>query len=518
VRAFFLNVTHLFTDWFNVWYTTLISILLQDMNLKEELINILEGEVTDEEKVLLEYSRDASLFEVKPRIVVYPKDTKDIQALVRFAAAHREENISLVCRSGGTDMTGGPLGESVIVDMVRHFNKIKEVGNGYAVVQPGVWYRDFEEKTLEHNLIMPSYPASKEICTVGGMVANNAGGEKTLRYGKTADYVEELKVVLADGNEYVIKPLSEKELQEKVLAGGFEGELYQNLELLIVQHQGLLAKAKPSVSKNSAGYALWNIQNGATFDLTQLFVGSQGTLGIITEIRLRLVPVKKYSTLLVLFLDDVNSLGKLVPKVLEFKPESFELYDDHTLRFALKHIPDFVKLLKGNVIQLGFRFLPEFFMFLKRGLRLPKMVLLAEFTGDTKEEAKKLANEARDGLKDFALEMRVTKDEKESKKYLTIRRESFTLLRNYARGKRTAPFIDDLIVQPEKLPEFLPELETILAKYPQLTYTTVGHIGSGNLHIIPLVDLRDPVIREIIPKLMKEVHELVFRYGGVYDC
>tara|TARA_Y100000310_G_C20688913_1_gene820928 strand:+ start:80 stop:1723 length:1644 start_codon:yes stop_codon:yes gene_type:complete len=484
------------------------------MNLKEELKAILKGEVEDSPDVLLQYSRDASLFEVKPRVVVFPRDTDDVKALVRFVKEHPEEKLSLTCRSGGTDITGGPLTESIVVDMQRHFNHILEIGKNTAKVQPGVWYRDFEKETTKRNLLLPCYPASKNLCTLGGMVGNNAGGEKTLRYGKTEDYVTELKVVLADGEEYTIQPLSFQELQEKMRLEGFERGFYHKIFTLVQEHKSLLDSAKPKVSKNSAGYYLWNVWDGTIFDLTKLFVGSQGTLGIITEITFKLVTPKKHSTLLVLFLYNFKPLAELTNRLLKHKPESLESYDDHTLKFAISHIPDFIKLLKGNIITLAFQFLPEFLMFLKGGLKLPKLVVLAEFTGNSEQEIYQKAQAAQKDCSEFKLQMRIARSDKEELKYLTVRRQSFNLLRHHVKGKRTAPFIDDLIVPPKTLPEFLPKLQYILAKYPNLVYTIAGHVGDGNFHIIPLMNLKKEENRTLIPSLMEQVHKLVFSYGG----
>ena len=484
------------------------------MELKEELQAILRGGVEDSPDILEEYSKDASLFEVKPRLIVFPKDTKDVKALVKFVREHKEENLSLTCRSGGTDMTGGPLTQSIVVDMARYFNNIFEIKENKAKVQPGVWYRDFEKEAEKQNLLLPSYPASKDICTLGGMVANNSGGEKTLRYGKTEDYVMELKVVLQDGEEYVIKPLLFQELQAKMQLGGFEGEFYQKLFALVQENKSLLLQAKPKVSKNSSGYYLWNIWDEKTFDVTKLFVGSQGTLGIITEITFRLVVPKKHSTLLVLFLYNFAPLAKLTNTLLKHAPESLESYDDHTLRFAMSHILDFVKLLKGNIITLAFQFIPEFLMFFKGGLKLPKLVILAEFTGDSEEEIYRKAEAAKKDLIGFKAQMRITKSDKEELKYMTVRRQSFNLLRHHVKGKRTAPFIDDIIVPPETLGEFLPKLQYILSKYKKIVYTIVGHVGDGNFHIIPLMNLKREENRALIPSLMEQVHKLVFSYKG----
>lgn len=484
------------------------------MELKKELQGIVKGGVEDSLEILKEYSRDASLFELKPKLVVFPKDTEDVKALVRFVNAHPAENLSLTCRSGGTDMTGGPLTQSIVVDMQRHFTKVLEVGEDWAKVQPGAWYRDFEKEVAKRGLLLPSYPASKDICTMGGMVANNSGGEKTLHYGKTEDYVKELKVVLADGQEYVVSPLSASELEEKIRRQDFEGNLYERIFELVKENQDTLFKAKPKVSKNSSGYYLWNVWDGSTFDLTKLLVGSQGTLGIVTEITFRLISSKKHSTLLVVFLYDFAPLAQLTQKLLEREPESLEAYDDHTLSFALSHLPDFIKLLKGNIITLAFQFIPEFVMFLKGGLKLPKLVVLAEFTGDSEEEVYEKARAAQKDLAAWKAQTRVARSEAEELKYLTVRRQSFNLLRHHVKGKRTAPFIDDVIVPPLSLAEFLPKLQGILAEYPKLIYTVAGHVGDGNFHVIPLMDLEKEENRKIIPELMKKVHGLVFSFGG----
>src|SRR3989344_4918053 len=182
-----------------------------------EIKNLVGGEVLTNELDLTKYSHDASIFEVVPSVAVKPKNVDDLKKLVKFVAENKAANpeLSLTARSGGTDMTGGPLNESIIFGFAN-FNKIIEVNEqGYTITEPGVYYRDFEKATLAKGWLLPSYPASKEICTIGGMIANNSGGEKSLKYGKTDNYVEELDVVLADGGEYTIKSLSPQELEQK---------------------------------------------------------------------------------------------------------------------------------------------------------------------------------------------------------------------------------------------------------------------------------------------------------------
>lgn len=473
------------------------------------------GDVLADEATLKLYSHDASLFEVSPRLVVFPKVSKDIQNLVHSVTRlnSQGEHLSLTARAGGTDMSGGPLSESVVVEFDRYLNHLKEIGEDFAVTEPGVYYRDFEKETLKHNLLLPSFPASREICTVGGMVANNSGGEKTLTYGKTEDYLEEVKMILSDGEEHSFQKLNLGELEAVKNKNGFEGQIYRRLFDLINNNYDLLQSAKPKVSKNSAGYYLWNVydKEKGTFDLTKLLVGSQGTLGIITEFKVRLVTPKPHSQLLVIFLKDLKLLAKVVNHVLKFRPESFESYDDHTLKVAVKLFPELAAKLKGNILSLGLEFLPEFFMLLSGGV--PKLVLLAEFTGDSIEEAKAKAREAQLSLKEFNLPTRLVVSKREAQKYWVIRRESFNLLRKHVRGMRTAPFIDDIIVRPEELPEFLPELYGILNQYPIL-YTIAGHAGDGNFHIIPLMNMSDPKSLRIIKELGPRVYRLIFKYHG----
>ncbi len=485
------------------------------MDIRDRLRSVVRGEVEDDEKTLAVYSRDASLFEIKPQIVVFPKDSDDLGALVKFVSEEKKDNpkISLTARSGGTDMTGGPLGESIIVDFTKHFNGPVEVEAGspaVALAEAGVFYRDFEKETLKHNLILPPFPASREICTLGGMAANNAGGEKTLAYGKTNHYVKGLKVILSDGNEYVLKPLRQYELEAKLKLDNFEGEVYRRTHEIVDKNYDLLQRARPKVHKNSAGYALWDVWDREIFDLTQLFVGSQGTLGLITKIKFELIRPKPYSRMLVMFLRDTSPLAKLVNQVLQHKPETFESYDDHTLKLAIRFLPQFARLLKGNLFTIARRFLPEIKMMLTGGV--PKLVLTAEFTGDSDEEAALKANRARETVRKFGLKTRIGAGI-EIEKYHLIRRESFNLLRHKIKNKQTAPFIDDIIVPPGSLPEFLPELEEVMGKY-DLVYTIAGHIGEGNFHIIPLMNLSRTDAKKVIRELTRDVYRLVFKYGG----
>lgn len=487
-----------------------------DKNLVEELKKSIKGEVDVSEETLNTYSHDASLFEVKPQVVVYPKDDEDVQGLVKFVAKNKKAypNLSLTGRSAGTDMGGGSINDSIIVAFDKYFNHTPQIHGNLATTEPGVFYRDFEVETLKHNLIFPSYPASREICAMGGIVNNNSGGEKSLQYGKTEKYVKRIKVVLRDGNRYEIKPLTEKELREKMELKTLEGEIYTKMYELISKNYDEIAKAKPSVSKNSAGYYLWNVydKKEGIFDLTKLWVGAQGTLGLLLEADIQLVPVHKHREMEILFLHDMSHLGQIIDAVMSLKPESFESYDDNTLKLALRYFPEFArKLGMRGLIQAGLAFLPAFLQMFTG--RLPKLILQIDFTGDDPDELKQKINLLREKLKPFHPKTRIAVEDQE-RKYWLVRRESFNLLRNKIRDKHTAPFIDDFVINPKDIAEVIPQVTAILKRHPEFIFTVAGHVGDGNFHIIPLVDIANPRARAAIPEISKEVYGIINKYHG----
>lgn len=475
-----------------------------------------KGDIDTTESTLKAYSRDASLFEIKPQVVVFPKDSEDIKTLVKWVNQNKEKypTLSITPRSAGTDMSGGPLNESVIVDFTRYMNKIISVNENFSVVEPGCYFRNFDTETKKLSRIMPAYTASREICAVGGMLGNNAGGEKSIKYGKVENYIKELKIILSDGEEYTVKPLTLSELEQKSRPDNFEGNLYKKVFGMLSANYDEIKKAKPGVSKNSSGYYLWNIydKEKETFDLCQLIVGSQGTLGVVTEITFKLVPTENFSNVLAIFLPSLEHVSDLVNEILPFKPESLETYDDKSMILAVRFFFDFIRQLGfWKALKLGLQFLPETKMILTNGL--PKLILMVEFTGESEEKVNENLKKVYKQIEKFGFDMHIAKNQNEAEKYWKIRHESFNLLRKHVHHKRTAPFIDDIIVKPEYLPEFLPKIKSLLDEY-ELDYTVQGHLGNGNFHLIPLIDLDSPYSGDMILELSKKVYDLVKEYKG----
>ncbi|MFZ1302172.1 MAG: FAD-binding oxidoreductase [Candidatus Microsaccharimonas sp.] len=489
--------------------------------LKEKLQKTsFSGELDDSAEAKEFYSHDASMFEIVPELVASPKTAEDVATIVKFVADNKKDNpdLSVTARSAGTDMSGAAINDSIIVDFNKHLNQLISMDANQAVVQPGMFFRDFDSETIKFDALLPSYPASRDLCSVGGMVNNNSGGEKSLEFGKTDKYVPELKFVFADGIERVVKPLTKTQLIAKMGQDDFEGRVYKDLFELIEANYDVIKAAQPHVSKDSTGYHLWNVWDRETgiFDLTQAIIGAQGTLGFVTEATFKLVPRPKHSGLLVLFLRDIDDLGELIETVVSHKPASFEGFDDATLMLSIKFMPSFLKFL-GPVkfIHLLFSLIPDGLQFLKG---IPKLVLMIEFTGDTEIEVRQKVHALHTELKPFKARYEINGFEEDptegaSEKFWIMRRRSFQLLRSKVKDKHTAPFIDDFVVNPEHLPEFFPKMRAIIKKY-KLLATIAGHMGDGNFHIIPLMKLEDPNDRAKLEPAMKEVNNLVLSYKG----
>lgn len=519
--------------------------------IKNELGQILAGDISIDIKELTERSIDWSLFKIMPDMIVYPKHPSDIQKLVSYVNdwnSNHKEKLTITARAAGSGMSGGSLNHSIILDVTRYLNHFKEIipgdfGSqthrenfsfpiiGKATAEPGMMYIPFEEKTLAQGMIMPTFPASRKLCALGGMVANNGAGEKSLKYGQNKDFVQELKVILADGNEYTLKPLSYPELQSLIAENNYLSKIAAEVYSIIKDNWNLIQSKKPTTTKNSAGYLIWEIisadsitafeSGSGFFDLTKCFVGAQGTTGIISEITYKLVPVEDKEEMIVMFVNDIHQLPTIVKVLNEHDVDTIELYDDHTFSIGIKFFKDFLKD-KGFIggLRYAMRFLPEFWMSLTGGV--PKFIILAE-SADKDAEVLRVEVERElydikkiSGLKSFVVRGPA------AQKYWDFRHDSFKLLtehskksRNAGAGTRTAPFIDDIAVNPEHLPEYIPRLVEILDEYKQeFVYTIAGHLGDGNFHIIPLVDMNKQENKKKILEISERVYTLALEYGG----
>ena len=445
-------------------------------------------------------STDASIFKVIPVAVATPTDVEDMKTLVLNTSqlANGGLPISITARAAGTCMSGGSLTEGVAVDMKPGFSWIADldVKEKSVWVGSGTYHRDVEAALTPHKLLFAPYTSSKDLCVIGGMVGNNASGEKSIRYGATIDNVMAIKMICSDGNEYEFGSIDAKTFQEKIKQDNLEGHIYRELDKLIESNWDILQKARPKVRKNAAGYQLWRIVNKDQddFNVAKLIVGSQGTLGIVTAVKLRLIDKYDHRRMLIIPINDLSQLALAVQTVLSHSPEGLETYDSNTYELAKKYMPDQAKLAASAQGQ--------------------HLVLMAQFVEHTKDQSDHYAEVCQKALERKKFKVHYVTKDTEAEAHWQIRRASFKLLKDHPFGdKRAVPFIEDTIVGTDHYGEFLAALEAILADY-KMTYTYAGHIGDGSIRLIPLVDLEAPDAADQVFELARRTYDLVFAFGG----
>jgi len=463
--------------------------------LQEHLL----GEVMTSVDARRYFATDTSIFTLAPSLVVYPRNENDVRKTARFTwqLAERGRVIPITARGSGTDQSGAALGSGIMLVFPAHMNRIVELDpkSGIVVVEPGLNYGRLQQTLHTHERFLPPYPASYEYSTLGGAVANNASGEKTLKYGTTRGYVKALRVVLANGEVIETMRLGKRELNKKLGLSTFEGEIYRAMDALLDENREQLSKMELATTKNAAGYFLNDIKRqDGSFDLTPLFVGSQGTLGIITEITME---TELYNPTRDLFMAEFDSLEKAEQAVLALRD--------------MPTMPSAIELVDGQLLELVDRINPNQ---LKGTVTKPfaKAVLLVEFD-DVDRQRKKLVKKADKILHEHAATVRHEIDPAVQDELWKIRHAAASVVGHSEGHLKAIPVIEDGIVPPEKLAEFMNGIYTLFAAN-QLQVAIWGHAGDGNLHLQPFLDLSQVGDRQKAFRLLDEYTKLTLSLGG----
>ncbi len=448
------------------------------------------GEVSLDIPTRTTYATDASAFFIQPQAVYFPKNVSDVQTLVQkcYAEIKSGSPTSLTVRAGGTCMSGGPLNTGWIIDMTRHMKQVSIDPKALtATVEMGAYFRDIEEKAAKHNLMFAPYPSSRLICGIGGMIGNNASGEKSLRSGATSDNVLELEVVFADGTVERIRPKNIKEAtsaRERALLS------------IIEPHSAHMREVTGYVKKSASGYRFEKVVQGDIFNEIPLFVGSQGTLGIITKAVLKLEPVPKHTALLIISAQELKDISDVVNTVFAFHPEGLETFDSNTFMKAKEHLTQSAQKILPYIDHRAHLF------------------ILAQFSESTREATEAQAEKCLlelVGKKYYATHIRSQEDIDAA---WDVRRHSFLLMRDFNEGSyRAVPCIEDVIVPLPALGTFVSKLSLILKKH-KIAYGYHGHIGDGSLRIIPVFDFSQSDVSSRIISLTQEVFALVKKLKG----
>lgn len=461
----------------------------------------LSGEVVATPSIRRYFATDGSIFEALPQLVVYPKNVTDVRKLARFAwqLAEKGHKLPLTARGMGTDQSGAAVGRGASVVFPAHMNRLLELdaGKGFVRVQPGMAYRNLQDVLVSHKFFLPPYPASVNYCTIGGAIANNAAGEKSLKYGVTSRFVRELRIVLANGDVIETKRLSKRELSRKKGQTDLEGDIYRQLDALLSDNAETLQQLSQSLktTKNSSGYAITEVkQKDGSFDLTPLFVGAQGTLGFVTEAMLEIAAYNPLRSLLVAQFDSLEKVSEAVEQLNGLHPSAVEMVDKHLLTFLAQHDP---AKLKG-ILKAPF----------------PAFLLLVEFDDASDRTRKKVVKKADKILSKLATAWQETADPEEQDRLWDIRRGAATAIWQTEEGKtRALPIIEDGVVPADQFAAYVSAVYKLFEKY-HLQVALWGHAGDANLHMQPFLDLSKLTDRQKTFKLMDEYYALIAKLGG----
>jgi FAD/FMN-containing dehydrogenase len=462
----------------------------------KELQSHLLGSVTDKAEVLEYFSTDSSLFQIMPMAVVYPQNTADVRKTVQFVAerAAAGKELSLVGRGKGSDQSGGAIGEGLQVVFPAHMSKLLRLDRDIVTVQPGILFKTLQQTLHTHGRWIPSYPSSVDYSTIGGAVAQDSSGEKSVKYGTMREFVKSLKVILSDGTIIETHRLSGRELSRKKGLSTLEGEIYRKIDSLLLDHEALIKKRTLKTTKNASGYALSKIRHkDGSFDLSQIFIGSQGTLGLITEITLKTLPYNPRTTLVVGYFENSENLGTAVTKLKALGPCSMEMVDRNLLDFVQTNYP-------GELTNL----LPE---------AVPKAVLLIEFDDNSQLTQKVKSGRAGRILSKLASSQRVSADPVEQVALWKLRRSVSSWMWQSDITKTALPFVNDGIVPPERLSAFLDKTYKLLAKH-DLDAAVWGHAGDAHLRLQPRLDLSKKKDVDKLFTLTREFNDMVIALGG----
>jgi FAD/FMN-containing dehydrogenase/Fe-S oxidoreductase len=459
----------------------------QPEHVLDDLRGLVKGELLFDDLSRTLYATDASLFEVQPAGVVVPRDEDDVRALVRYAA---ENQIPLHARGAGTGVAGESIGPGLVLDLSKHFSRILDVGTDTVRLQPGVVYSELERQLAAVGRRFAPDPAVAE-CTLGGMLATNASGSRAFRHGYTRDHVASLRIVLDNGDVATVatltRPIPEgppSRLDHIVAAVG----------TLLKDNADLIQRQKPQTRFDRCGYLLHDVLHGDHIDLTRLLVGSEGTLALFTEARLRTVPLPGGRALVLLGFASQEAGLRAALAALPSRPVACDLIDRRLLRLA-----------RGSHTTVG-ALIPA----------AAEAVLLVELEADSPAAARRTAAELADRLQwgnRLALFTLVAADDESMARLLQVREAALPALYGLRGTAAPLPFVEDVGVPVETLPTYLHRVQEMLQRR-EITASFLVHAATGQVHMRPFLEYGRPEDLGRLWDLADEVYSIVLDLGG----
>ncbi len=478
-------------------------------DLEAELREEIRGEVRFDAWSKILYSTDASIYQIEPIGVVAPRDRDDVAAAVRLAARY---GVPILPRGGGTSLSGQTVGHAIHIDFSKYMHRVLEVNTDeqWVRVEPGVVQDQLNAHLRRYGFGFGPDTSSSNRATLGGMIGNNSAGSHSVLYGKTIDHTVALDVVLSDGSECRFAEVTPDRLEQLTRGDGLENRLYSEVRGLGTAYCSEVLARYPKIIRRVSGYNLDEFVPAASerglfgagfatqpglFNLAKAVVGSEGTLAVVSEAKLRIVPLPKSKALEVVLFGDLVEAVEATDEMMASHPAATELIDRLIIERARLN-PEFARrmsFVEGD----------------------PGALLVVEFYGDTDEEVRAKVEELDARLKRQGIGFghRKVMEAAEQQNVWKIRKDSLGLMMSIPGDKKPIAFVEDPAVPVERLPEFLRRFRQILTEH-DTTGGYYGHASVGCLHIRPLIDLKQQSEVGKMREIAEEVFQLVVECGG----
>ena len=463
------------------------------------------GDVSAEDGDRMVYATDNSIYRLPPQAILFPRGTDDVARIMRLLAEERFRAVVLAPRGGGTGTNGQSLTTGVVVDLSRHMKKILEidVANRRVRVEAGVVKDQLNAALRPHGLFFAPELSTSNRATIGGMIATDASGQGSCLYGKTRDHVRALTTVLCDGTVWSSHPLEDDALDAIQRRHDRVGEIHRVVDAIAREHGGEIAQRFPKLNRCLTGYDLAHIRDRqGRFDLNSVICGAEGTLGIVTEATLDVLPIPRHSMLVNLRYDSFDAALRDAGALMAFGAASIETVDSKVLGLA-----------RQDIVWEGVRaFFPD------EATRPVRGINMVEFVGNDRAAVEGAVERLRamlDGSEaTHRLGYTVADGEAEVGRVWAMRKRAVGLLGNMAGERRPVAFVEDTAVPPERLADYIAEFRALLDARG-LDYGMFGHVDAGVLHVRPALDLKEQQDERLIRELSDAVADLTLRYGGL---
>lgn len=454
-------------------------------NIFNELINIIKGEVLLDKLSRYMLATDGSMYLREPSCIVYPKDTSDVINTVKFAEKY---GFSIHPRGAGSGLVGSSIGKGIIIDFTKYMNKLLKLDeeNKYFECEPGFRGGELNKVLKNTNLFFPPDPSSFDYATFGGMFSTNASGAHSAKYGNISDYVLDAEVILSDGTLLNLSDIMKKTFEE--LPPNF-----QNIFQLYVDNKDKIEKSYPPVKNNVCGYNLRNLVNNDKLVLLSLFSGSEGTLGIVTRLKFKLITKPTEEVLLVAYFNTKVDTAKAVNLILPMNPAGIEIMDKSLLNLSKEYDERLKENIPGGIDN----------------------VLLFEFDGYDKNVVLQDANKAYNEIVSCKLSnnIHIAESKEEKDALWAIRKAAVPILYKLKGDRKIVALVEDAAIPPEQLGAYFDGIYNIFKKH-HVDFVTYGHIAKGLLHTRPLLNLKLDEDVKLLTILADEVFTLVNSLKG----